>query len=291
MSDTQFERTVELELGGSSGQLGSAPKTIENEEEVATFHKLGKLVAQSHVTCLQQGTLGGRFATLFALECRFEGGTAGIGRFSQANIKISLSKVSSDDNANSMPPNIGRFCPVKLSGTGIPVVVTRTSGLNASISPGTSSIQAHLNANTGLKETFTRTHNLSFVGNKLACRTSRTGNNRVNWTITENSRQEEGIPNAFRVALIVTHDCEPIQATVKLSVKTKWGTLFGRPWSKPSPLILEPVRSYGPKVTSSTFDDLTEENWKQVIDFDGKLTVSKTHQNYSPGLTLCSVMV
>jgi hypothetical protein len=97
----------------------------------------------------------------------------------------------------------------------------------------------------------------------------------VEWTLRENELQGEGVPNDFKVAILVQHAGVPFQSTVKVKATTRSNlALFGRPWPKPDPLIFSPTVSLGLPLGLQNFDDLKDGNWKDLTGFDDFAAVS-----------------
>jgi len=94
------------------------------------------------------------------------------------------------------------------------------------------------------------------------------------WTLAERSVEGEGIRSVFRAGMIVRHDGEPFEGTVKVQATTKLGLgLFGWPWSGQNPIVVRPSVEVGQGPDVQDFSQLTDEHWATICNFPGPSSV------------------
>ncbi|KAL5319096.1 hypothetical protein ACEPPN_014166 [Leptodophora sp. 'Broadleaf-Isolate-01'] len=89
------------------------------------------------------------------------------------------------------------------------------------------------------------------------------------WTILEQSMRGEGVVD-LNAAVLIQHNDQPFQGTVKILTKTKSGILvFGWPWDTPYPLLFKPSVALGPQLNLVDFDQLSDDYWRQLCEHQG----------------------
>jgi hypothetical protein len=280
-----FSRTIEFEIDGSKAELSSGdPKEICEGSERALYKELGNWGAQSRVVHLQHGSYQGRPATLLVFDFQFLfTEDKGSGRFVKAEIQITFEaepvqeKSSQRHVIGSHVPVVRNVSPKLLEGPHTMVHRIKEAEFSTKLgaSGGPIPIQAELGMGWIDKKRFEERHRMKIVGRPFSSEEHQE-NHRALWTLLENASQKEGIPTGVKLATIVEHGGGPFLGTVSLGASTRSGLkLFGRPWSKPCPLIFRPNIILGTPLPCIEFDKLTDDDWQKLIRFQYPLEVSK----------------
>ena len=275
MESQSLSSEVELEIDGSSGHLRSAtPKEIREGAQRATFRQLGKWGAQGNVTHLQHGTLTGRPASIVAFDFRFlfeaDGGSS---RFSKAKVVVTFEPASK----SAPPPVVKRFGPKLMEGPVTRARIVEQNEFSAGVNvPTGAPVEVGASAKRVDGAEYLQDHRVRIDGKKWSSDEDAEDDNMVIWNLSENSKQGDGIPSDFKVALLVQHEGKPFHAVVKVRATTKSSlALFGWPWPKPKPLVLNPDVALGEPIGVIKFDELTNEHWESLIDLQGAGDVSE----------------
>lgn len=275
--DKQFSRTIDFEIDGSDGQLSSKKaKEIKEGSQRAVFRQLGKWGAQSNVTHLYHGTYHDRPASIVGLDIRFLFEAGGSDRFCKAKITITFDALPGRQTTSGVPV-VKHLCPKIMEGSITRAKRTKQTEISTTLSGSGAPIPVHVGVAATRKDgvEYDEDHRIRIKGEKWSSDEDMEDDNMVIWSLTENSKQGDGIPADFKVAMLVLHDGAPFQATVKIKATTRSNlSLFGRPWPKPSPLILSPEISLGDSIGMKDFDGLEDEHWKKMIDAQGAEDVS-----------------
>lgn len=293
--ENQFSRTIDLEIDGSAGQLGAkTPKEINEGSQRALFRQLGKWGAQSNVTHLTHGTYRDRPASIVGLDFRFLFEAGGSDRFCAARIEVTFTALPGQkgQSPSPRPPVVKHICPKIMEG---PITrAKRTKQTEISTSLSASGAPAPVLASVGASRTdgveYEENHRIRIKGEKWSSKDDMEDDNMIIWTLTENSKQGDGIPADFKVAILVQHEGVPFQGIVKIKATTKLNlSLFGRPWPKPNPLILSPEVSLGSSMGMTDFDELEDEHWQKMIDAQAAEAVSSN--TYRKGRELTEIII
>lgn len=189
-------------------------------------------------------------------------------RFKNANIKITFSKHHSASISDPSPAII-KFAPRKVYG--LPTVEGKKNRIGGEISlqvpAGPVTVGPSL---SGEKESeWEKTHRFSTQGNFWS---SEHGSDWdiVYWNIRENKRTKEGIPDQLNMGVVVEREGSFV-ATVEVTVDTPFvNSVFGTPWSKNRPALFVPGVPMGKQPRTNKFEDLTEDEWRSMVPFDGE---------------------
>jgi hypothetical protein len=278
IGEDTMSRTIELELDASAGHLGSVPTEIREGAHRASFRQLGRWGAQANVLHIENGVYETRPATLFAFEFRFLFESGSISRFTWAEVRVTFLPHQQSDpkiSPGTSHTTVNHFIPCLIRGDVTPVNRSNRIEISASASgPAPAGVQPGVAATVSRGEEFVREYRMEISGEKWTSDEELYDDNMVIWTLSENSRQGDGIPKALKVGVLVQHGGGPLEGTVEFKARTRSGlSLFGWPWSKPNPVIFRPTAAIGVPLGLHTFDELKEEHWRQLADFPGLVTV------------------
>ncbi|TVY81140.1 hypothetical protein LSUE1_G004973 [Lachnellula suecica] len=219
------------------------------------------------VTNVSHGTFDSKPATLIVFSFSLRSGQHGY-RFKNANIKITFSKHSSAPSSEASPAVV-KFAPRKMYG--LPTVEGKKNRIGGEFSlevpAGPITVGPSI---SGEKEwEYEKTHRFSTQGNFWS---SEHGSDWdiVYWDVRENKRTKEGIPDQLNMGVVVERGGKFV-ATVDVTVDTPVAnSVFGSPWRKNAPALFAPGVTLGKQPSTTKFDDLTEEEWRRMVPFDGE---------------------
>jgi hypothetical protein len=192
---------------------------------------------------------------------------------SQSRIAESTITVTFEPGPGSQYPEVQCFAPLRIEG---PVTEAQHSK-GMEITVGVSRpmpVQPEMGVGWSNEVKFLRGYKVTINGRRWNQGTDI--DNQVQWSLQENSREWDGIPQCFNSAIMVSHGGNAVQATVAVKAKTKSGIpVLGMPWSKPKPLIVGPRVSLGKPISDAKFDQLSDKDWSQLAKYDGDIKVSR----------------
>jgi hypothetical protein len=286
MDDFEASSSVSFEVDSSSGQLGSKPPKEITEgsqrAESLDFHRWG---IRADILSLSHGSFQKKPASLISFNFRFlfdDGGSRG--RFSEAKIVTTFQSLPRDENtpstvptggANDAVPIVKLFGPKLIDG---PVTIGSHNDqmvYSATIGgPDTLPVKPEIGISRSNGVEYLKDYKMQIKGRSWSTPGLEHDNMAI-WTLLENSKQGDGIPLDFRAAVIIQHNGQPFQGTIKISTRTKWGLkLFGWPWSVAKPLRFSPSIAFGESLGVSDFESLDESHWARLCDFPGVVSVS-----------------
>jgi hypothetical protein len=279
MDESLKPRTIDLELDGGSGHLGANTPTEIGENakrmEALEFHKWG---VHADIVSVQQGQLGGKQCSIIALNIRFlfdDNGSRS--RLSEAKITTTFeshSELTTNSTTTSSPPVVKLYSPKLLEGPVRLISRSDETERQASISAMLSIVQPTVGISRRIGEEYSLDSRMQIKGKRWASSRNFKEDNQGIWTLLEESKQGEGIPSEFTLAILLQHDNRPFQGTVRVMAKTKSGIrVLGWPWSSPKPAVFRPGVSFGEQLEVEDFGQLSDEHWRQLCDFPGLISV------------------
>jgi hypothetical protein len=278
-TDASFTSSaVELEVDHEALHLGTIPKQLTATTARAASNNFGRANVTADVIHLQHSTLGGKPATLVAFNFQFRFDQRGTNRFSRAEIRLAFN--SHGTNPGTTPkPAVKHFGPALICGPTTIGETTKSAGVSPSINTPALGVQAGVQASIEKSTTVAREFQMKIIGAPYATDRRAEDDDMMIWRISENPGDPNGIPGDFKAAALVQHkgSGEVFQATVQIKVRTRMGmSLFGWPWSKPTPLVISDKESFGSPMTTP-FDSLKESDWAQMTEFPGLVSVCRPY--------------
>ncbi|GME51973.1 hypothetical protein A1O3_03643 [Neofusicoccum parvum] len=272
-SNEQYSRVTELELDTTDLKLSAkAPKDITEAAHRAVRNSVHRWRTSGDVIHLSHGTFQSKPATLIVFNFRFMFEPKSSNRFSRGEIRLNFLPADGEDGSW---PTVRQFGPRLIHSMVTLAEVTSTGSLTsmASVSAGPTPVQIGVEATKEKSVTFPKEYRTEVIGESWtsdeADEEGCEEDDAVNWTLTENKRQADGIPREFRAAVVVQRDAPTFMATVQIRAKTSSGlTLFGWPWSRPSPLLFKEDVSFGNGPETNIFDEMQERHWLELIGID-----------------------
>lgn len=265
---------VPLELDPHSGDLGAQKNVQDNPNRpVILDRSFNGMAVRTLLRSVHYGmSTTGSPLCLIAFGIHFIFPTSATLRFTYANVTASFTRssdkliqVSSPTNVSvSSPIFVKNFCPRKFFGT-----VQREDrkwiyNLDLALNFAPPFVQTGINPSVSRETSYSRDHRMKISGLPIATNT-------VKWTLSENAKQKEGIPDIFTCALLVEYDGNPFQAVVSVSVRPSVALpsihLGALPWSKDDPVLFHPGKEFAAKLSHRRLDQLNEAEWLSLVDF------------------------
>lgn len=267
--------TVELEVDNEALHLGAKlPKQLTETSARAVSNNVGRSGVRGDVIYLQHGKYKGKPATLLAFKFQFQFEQNSTNRFSRAEIRVAFDSKDKNASAESRPA-VRHYAPALISGPSSTGQVTKSISVSPSITTPTSPVQIGVEVPMTRSTTVARDFQMKIIGEPWASDEDAEDDDMVIWRVDENYAQADGIPRDLKTAVLVQHTGEVFQATVHIKVRTRMGvSLFGWPWSKPTPLIVSDKSSFGDDILPDNFGTLEEQHWLQLTEFQGLVAVS-----------------
>jgi hypothetical protein len=291
VTDTEYQvfasSTVELEVDNEALHLGAkTPKELTETSARAVSNNVGRSGVRGDVIYLQHGKYKGKPATLLAFKFQFQFEQNSTNRFSRAEIRVAFDSSGSNASPDSRPA-VRHFAPALICGPSSTGQITKSISVSPSITTPTSPVQVGVEIPMTRSTTVPRDFQMKIIGEPWASDEDAEDDDMVIWRVDENYAQADGIPRDVKTAVLVQHTGDVFQATVHIKVRTRMGmSLFGWPWSKPTPLIVSDKSSFGSVVVPENFSALEEHHWLQLTEFPGLVAVSSTsHLWHRPKLT------
>lgn len=286
-------REVPLKLDPHSGDL-SAQKNVQDHpnRNVILDRSFGGMAVRTLLRSVHYGTsVTGTPLCLIAFEFLFVFPTSVTFRFKSANIIASFIRTpdkliinSPTDVSVPTPVLVKNFCPRKFFGVVQHENRKWTYQLDVPINLTAAPLPSiGLTPSIGMERSFIRDYRMEIRGLPIE-------ENTVKWTLSENVKQKEGIPDIFTCAVLVEHGGNPFQANVSVSVSP--GTPFpsirldALPWSKDDPVLFHPGFEFSTKLSHRRLDQLNEDEWLSLVDFPREYQVCA-----SPLFTNCYLHV
>lgn len=267
--------TVEFEVDNEALHLGAKlPKELTETSARAVSNNVGRSGVRGDVIYLQHGKYKGKPATLLAFKFQFQFEQNSTNRFSRAEIRVAFD--SKDKNASpESRPAVRHYAPALICGPSSTGQITKSISVSPSITTPTSPVQIGVEIPMTRSTTVARDFQMKIIGEPWASDEDAEDDDMVIWRVDENYAQADGIPRDLKTAVLVQHTGEVFQATVHIKVRTRMGvSLFGWPWSKPTPLIVSDKSSFGDDILPDNFSTLEEQHWLQLTEFQGLVAVS-----------------
>jgi len=266
---------VELEVDNESLHLGVKPKELTETTARAVSSNVGRSGVRGDVIHLQHGTYKGKPATLLAFKFQFQFEQNSANRFSRAEIRVAFNSTTNPDTR----PAVRHYAPALICGPSTAGHVTKSISVTPTITTPTSPVQVGIEVPMSRSTTVARDFQLKIIGEPWASDEDAEDDDMVIWRVDENYAQADGIPRDLKTAVLVQHTGDVFQATVHIKVRTRMGmSLFGWPWSKPTPLVVSNKSSFGNGVLPENFAALEEQHWLQLTEFPGLIGVSSRNQ-------------
>lgn len=263
--------TVELEVDNEALHLGVKPKELTETSARAVSNNVGRSGVRGDVIHLQHGTYKGKPATLLAFKFQFQFEQNSTNRFSRAEIRVAFDSKTDPDAR----PAVRHYAPALICGPSSKGQVTKSISVTPTITTPTAPVQVGIEVPMSRSTTVARDFQLKIIGEPWASDEDAEDDDMVIWRVDENYAQADGIPRDMRTAVLVQHTGDVFQATVHIKVRTRIGmSLFGWPWSKPTPLVVSNKSSFGDGILPGDFSALEESHWLQLTEFPGLIGVS-----------------
>jgi hypothetical protein len=242
-------------------------------QEMAPFLSSAGVIGM--VTSVSHGTFHSRPASLIVFSFSLRSGEHAF-RFRNANIKINFSKHSSATSSEASPA-VTKFAPRKIYG--LPTVEGRkdTIGGELTLQVPAGPLTVGPTIKRERETDYEKQYRFKTVGNFWS---SKMGNDWdiVYWDMRENKRTKEGIPDRLNVAVVV-EAAGPFVASVEVAVDTPFANGFwSSPWKKSNPAVFLRGVTMGEQPRTSKLDELTQEEWKALIPYEGEWESRLTDQ-------------
>ncbi|KEF53271.1 uncharacterized protein A1O9_10719 [Exophiala aquamarina CBS 119918] len=153
--------------------------------------------------------------------------------------------------------------------------VTKSISITPSIISPTAPVQVGVEAPMSRSTTIARDIRMKIIGESWASDEDAEDGDLAIWRVDENYAQANGIPRDLRTAGLVRHNGDFFEATVHIEARTGMGmSLFGWPWSGPTPLVVSKRSSFGNRVLPGEVSALEEQHWLQLTKFTGLIGIS-----------------
>jgi hypothetical protein len=266
-------REVPLNLDPHSGDL-SAQKNVQDHPNrpVILDRNFSGMAVRTLLRSVHYGTSAtGSALCLIAFEVIFIFPTSATLRFKSANITASFTGTpdklivsSPTDISVPTPILVKNFCPRKFFGAVQQEDRKWVYRLDVPFNLTVPFAQTGVNPSVSMERSFIRDYRMEIRGLPIA-------ENTVKWSLSENAKQGEGIPDIFTCALLVEYDGGPFQADISVSVRP--GVVLpsirldALPWSKDDPVLFHPGREFAAKLSHRRLDQLNETEWLSLVDF------------------------
>ncbi|KAK5047441.1 hypothetical protein LTR84_006537 [Exophiala bonariae] len=263
---------VKLEVDNEDLHLGGKlPKELTENTARAISSNVGRSGVRGDVIYLQHGKYKGKPATLLAFKFHFAFEQNSTNRFSHAEIRVAFD--SSDNSASpGSKPAVRHYSPALLCGPSSTGQITKSISVSPSITTPTAPVQIGIEVPMTRSTTVARDFQMKIVGEPWASDEDAEDDDMVRWKVDENYAQADGVPTDLKTAVLVQHTGEAFHATVHIKARTRMGiSLFGWPWSKPTPLVVSNKSSFGAAVLPEDFSTLEEHHWLQLTEFHGRV--------------------
>lgn len=266
-------REVQLKPDPHSGKL-NAQKNVQDHPNrpIILDRSFSGMAVRTLLRSVHYGTsITGTPLCLIAFEVLFIFPTSATLRFTNASITASFTRtpdkliVSSPTDVSVLTPILVKnFCPRKFFGAVQHENRKWIYRLDVPLNLTPPFAQTGINPSVSMESSFIRDYRMEVRGLPIA-------NNTVKWTLVENAKQKEGIPDIFTCALLVEHDGNPFQADVSVSVRPGVALpsirLDALPWSKDDPVLFHPGMEFAVKLSHRRLDQLDETEWLSLVDF------------------------
>lgn len=296
-----------LTLGGSSSQ---PPRHIDETSPRMAMNQFGRWRVSVDVVTLTHGTFGIRAesATLVVLRVRLNGDSQGRGRIRTAKIDVQIRPVDTENPAREHDEQASTLESTQNSNTGLPSeavsdpvpAVKLWSPVRKAIDVETVSSEVTQGVNAGLSlasmigaifslgmqrnvtQVVEREVGSEIRGTPYTSTAARLAgldiDDTVTWNVLENPTVKAGVPLELRLGAVITGGrCSDaggplFHATLTATVETGWGMkLFGKPWSKPQPLVIREDISFVDQSAADlllrgrNYETLTADEWSILL--------------------------
>jgi len=232
------------------------------------------------VTQVSHGTFHSRPASLIIFSFSLRSGEHGF-RFKNAHVKITFAKHASSPSSEAGPA-IVQFAPRKIYG--VPTKEGKKQNIGGEISLqvplGPLTIGPTIHAEK--ESEFETSHRFQTVGNYWSTKHGDDWDI-VYWDLRENRITKKGIPDRLNVGAVVERR-GPFTATVEVTVDTPViKGVFAFPWGRERQVVFKDSVEMGRKLRTRKFEDLREDEWKDLIPFEEEW-VSKFTEEPAGGL-------
>ncbi|KAK6339265.1 hypothetical protein TWF718_008687 [Orbilia javanica] len=276
-TEQKITREVPFTIDASSGVLGRQ-ENLDGEAnrklitEQSFFRNTG---FRAILRGVQYGTYYQKPSCLIAFDFLFVFDSNALPRFKSADIIIEFTKTEDkgivgqgrglSNNESRGSVTVLNFCPRQLYG--VPTLENRqwSFGLAIPLLISAGPFQTGFEPSVEYETKFPKNHRAEIKG--LPISSSGVANtNAVKWSVKENRKEGNGIPDRVTCAILVEYDGQPFQASVEVSVKTHLNiTLAAMPWSKDDPVLLKPNNNFGTVTSKISFEELQLEDWLGVV--------------------------
>lgn len=268
-----YSRTALLELDRHSGELG--PQRNSTPDEVNRKNALHRVLNQhTYITAdLGQvifGSFNGKPACLIVFDFKFRFEADSRLRFKRAEIAIRF-EATPDSTRKLSPkddPVISNFAPKKIYGNTTTENHAWSYGIAipcmVSLGPMQAGAQLHVERATS----FQKGYRMEILGRGFKD-TKHEEENEVIWTVKENSKQKDGIPDQLKFAVILGYSGR-FQADIKVTAEADFKLkLFGWPWPRDDPVLFRPTEGFGMSAETPRwfpdFETIKEEEWTELL--------------------------
>lgn len=270
--DQANSRTTILELDPHAGDLAHAGGSDVNRKNV--LHKI--LNERTYITADLERVIYGSFdrkpACLIVFNFKFRFEADSHLRFKRAEIAVSF-KATPDGSHKCRPkddPVIYNFALKKMYGNLTMENNSWTYGIElpcmVTLGPAQFGAQPYVEKSSSFK----KGHRMEIVGREFKD-AEHDQENEVIWSIKENGKQKNGIPEELKFAVIVGYTGR-FQADIKVTAETDFRLkLFGWPWSKDDPVLFRPTEGSGMPIETPRwfpdFETIRSEEWAELVPY------------------------
>jgi hypothetical protein len=277
MESFSWELETDFELDTQSGQLLKIEnKGIVNREKIvqAEIHNTRFKATLVSVT---YGTYDGLPACLLLIDYSFFFRIATLSRFIFAKVHAKLSQVTDanftrpDSYDCTQDPVMKLYAPKEVWGQSKIVQQKRTWALTVPVVTNTFGVEAGVTVNGGVEKNVDRDHRMNILGDTLSDDDHVNGDNEVEWNISENKAQKDGIPHGLKTAIIASlpSNGNGIQLDLKITPSVAFSINPLRLIQKKhDPLYLDGKTAKGKSPLPATITDMNDPSidWATIIE-------------------------
>jgi hypothetical protein len=293
MDPSNWELKSEFELDTQSGQLLKIENKGNVNREKVTQDEIHNTRFKATLVSVTYGTYDGSPACLLLINYSFFFQIATLSRFVFAKIHAKFSQVTDaqftkpDSYDCGQDPVVKLYAPREVWGQSKVVQQKRTWALTVPVVANIHGVQAGVTVNGGVEKNVDRDHRMNILGDTLSDDNHVSGDNEVQWNISENRAQRDGIPHGFTTAIIalLPSNGNKIQLDVKVTPSVVFSINPLRLLQKKDePLYLDRKTTKGTSPLPAAITDMKDSNidWAAVIRLQEEYQVSILFTHISP---------
>lgn len=268
--DQAYSRTTLLELDCHAGTLPRVDSGDVNRKSAVNKVLNGRTYITADLERVIYGNFDRKPACLVIFNFKFRFEADSHLRFKSAEIAVSF-KATPEGLNKPVPgddPVIYNFAPKKMYGNLTMENLSWTYGIELPCMVSFGPVEFGVQPYAEKTSSFQKGHRMEIFGREFKD-THHYEENEVIWTIKENSRHKNGIPEQLKFAVVLGY-AERFQADIKVTAMTGSKLkLFGWPWPKDDPVLFQPTNGFGmPLEIPRWFPDLEtigKDEWTELI--------------------------